>query len=130
MTRYAIMVFLLFSTGIAMAGYIVDSSSMNPLSGDKIPIGRTKGGPSYSVTVSGVADFVTKSGRSATFGSISTNFITIPQGVEEQALTLFEAAAHGENTVTIAPFANMSSNKDIRIGNHGLYVNGVQVLTW
>lgn len=130
MNRYALMIFLLFSAGIATAGYIVDSSNSKPLGTDKVPIGRTKGGPSYSVVVDDIAEYSIKTGKSATFGSLSTNSINMPQGVDEQSIVLFEAAANGDNTVTISPFANMSSNKDVRIGNHGMYVNGIKVLSW
>jgi hypothetical protein len=69
-------------------------------------------------------------GRNTAFNNISANSISVPQQLDEQAITLFEAAANGNNIVTIKPMANMSSNRVITIGNHGLYVNGVQKLEW
>lgn len=69
-------------------------------------------------------------GGNVQFNNISANSISIPQQLDEQSITLFEAAANGNNTVIIKPMANMSSSRIITIGNHGLYVNGVQALSW
>jgi hypothetical protein len=67
---------------------------------------------------------------SAGFNNISTNAIYIRQGDNAQALELFEAAANGNSTLTIAVQSQMSSSRSVVIGNHGMYVDGVQVLTW
>jgi phage major head subunit gpT-like protein len=69
-------------------------------------------------------------GHSARFSTISANVIVVPQQLDEQSITLFEAAEYGNNSITIKPLANMSSNRIITIGNHGLYVDGVQKLEW
>jgi hypothetical protein len=128
MKRLILITLLLAST--AYAGYIVDTTTTNPMSADKIPVGRLKGGASYTVTVDGLANYAVKSGKSGRFASLSTNSISVPQGINEQAIKLFEAAANGENIVIIKPMANMSTNVTLEVGTHGLYVNGEQKLSW
>jgi hypothetical protein len=125
-----LLITLLMASTAAFAGYIVDTTTTNPMSADKIPVGRLKGGTSYTVTVDGLAEYAVKSGKSARFAGISTNSISVPQGIDEQSIELFEAAENGENRVIIKPMANMSANRIITIGNHGLYVDGVQKLAW
>lgn len=61
---------------------------------------------------------------------ITTYAVRIPQGSTPQTMSLYGSSAYNTNKITIKPFANLSANKNIEIGNHGLYVNGTKVMSW
>lgn len=69
-------------------------------------------------------------GSNWTFNAISTASISISQGDQAQIMELAVSASAGNNTVTFAPYDNISTSQHIRVGTHGLFVNGVQVLSW
>ena len=125
-----ITIILLLCASAALAGYIVDTSATNPLSTDKIPIGRLKGGTSYTVTPDGLASFALKSGKPATFQSISTNSIAVPQGVDPQRIELFEAAANGTNKVVIVTDTALSGDIILTNKSDGLYKDDVRAVSW
>lgn len=127
---------------------------------DRIPIGRSVGGAAYTTTqdqilapyrnystagrvtsfngrtgaiVPSATDYSAhypRTGSSWTFNNISANSISLRQGDAPQEIELAVSAGAGSNSITIAPFDHISSNQNIRVGTHGLYVNGTRVLSW
>jgi hypothetical protein len=137
---------LSITAAYAYAGSIATTPVVPSLQNtDRIPIGRPGGTIAYATTPLQIYSKYTSTSRSAItlqrlgissyngsagFSTISTNAIYIRQGDNAQAIELYEAAANGNSTVTIEVQGQMSSSRVLTIGNHGLYVDGIPVVTW
>ncbi|NTV50927.1 MAG: hypothetical protein HGA20_14965 [Geobacteraceae bacterium] len=64
------------------------------------------------------------------FQSVTADSITVSQGITEQSIELSEAAANGINKVIIKPDVALTGDITIVIKDDGLYVNGLQKLSW
>lgn len=98
---------------------------------DRIPIGRPGGTVAYTTTPSQIlagyrAYSTAQTTRNATYQSKSgfTGYTTTAR------VTRTAFGAYTTGRVKIGKFTNLSSSKVITIGNHGLYMNGIQVVTW